>query len=259
MFTIHSNLLYPLHSYDAAHHHYERFAGEASRRKYWRDNSAVMLKDWRDTSKRLIKQSDGSFACTYHHTALVTYHPSGDVTIIGHSSRSSRVFLGRYLPVDISCGSLRECTVLTVREPGGPRMIVPSGPLRLRPAKGGWSIIEGKQLVPVVYTVDRSTQAWVKKRYKAFIKWAGVVEALNCVPPPSNYGEYVATKLLTEEPENPEAWSVALGACRSAKAVLAHLGAHHKAVHPRTAPPSPSAVKRATKFEEIPAELEVTT
>lgn len=216
MYSINPHLLQPLRNFEAAERYFNDRLPGTSKRKYWKDRDAVPLKDWRDTSKRLIHQLNGSFACTFHHTRLVTFYAHGGVTLKAHHSTSSRAFLDCYTPEGVSVFSWRRQTGFAVRTSSGQREILPNDTLVLVPEKssstGVWRIANPRdeQVLPVYAAVDRRIKAWVDARYKDFFAWAKVAEAML----PKQYSDWglssPALALLLQEPTNRSAWYEAL-------------------------------------------------
>lgn len=250
MFSINPHLLQPLRNFEAAERYFnDRFPG-ASKRKRWKDKDAVPLKDWRDTSKRLIHQLDGSFACTFYHTRLVTFYAHGGVTLKAHHSVSSQAFLDRYTPEGVSVFNWRGRTGFAVRTSSGQREILPNDTLVLMPEKssstGVWRIANPRdeQVLPVYAAVDRRIKAWVDARYKDFFAWAKVAEAML----PKQYSDWglssPALTSLLQEPTNRSAWHEALkeGSLASVRRHLYdHYGVHQAkvgTVQKRSKPPS---------------------
>lgn len=216
MFSINPHLLQPLRNFEAAERYFnDRFPG-TSKRKHWKDKDAVPLKDWRDTSKRLVHQLDGSFACTFHHARLVTFYAHGGVTLNAHRSVSSRTFLSCYMPEGVGVFGWRDHTGFSVRTSSGLREILPKYMLMLMPEKssstGVWRIANSRdeQVLPVYAAVDRRIKAWVDARYKDFFAWAKVAEAML----PKQYSarglSSPALTSLIQEPTNRSAWHEAL-------------------------------------------------
>lgn len=216
MFSINPRLLQPLHNFEAAERYFNDRRPDTSKHKYWKDGDAVPLRDWRDTSKRLVHQLDGSFACTFHHTRLVTFYAHGGVTLKAHQSVSSRAFLSCYMPEGVSIFSWRGRTGFAVRTSSGLREILPKDMLMLMPEKssstGVWRIANpgDEQVLPVYAVVDRRIKAWVDARYKDFFAWAKVAEAM--LPKQYDAQELSSPALtsLLREPTNRSAWHEAL-------------------------------------------------
>lgn len=250
MFSINPRLLQPLRNFEAAERYFDDRLPGTSKRKYWKDGDAVPLKDWRDTSKRLVHQLDGSFACTFHRTDLVTFYAHGGVMLKAHPSISSRAFLDCYTPEGVSVFGWCDHTGFTVRTSSGLREILPKDTLMLMPERssstGVWRIANPRdeQVLPVYAAVDRRIKAWVDARYKDFFAWAKVAEAML----PKQYSDWglssPALALLLQEPTNRSAWHEALkeGSLASVRRHLYdHYGVHQSkvgTVQKRSKPPS---------------------
>lgn len=67
----------------------------------------------RDHVKLAFMDADGAVRFRYHQTDLVTWHSDYEVTVIMHDSRSSRGFIGRFLPPGIKVSWFAETTHLS--------------------------------------------------------------------------------------------------------------------------------------------------
>lgn len=217
MYSINPSLLQPLRNFDAAERYFNDRLPGASKRKYWERGDAVPLRDWQDTSKRLIRQLDGSsFACTFHHTDLVMFYAHGGVTLKAHQSVSSRAFLDCYTPEGVSVFNWRGRTGFSVCTSSGQREILPNDTLVLMPEKssstGVWRIANPRdeQVLPVYAVVDQRIKAWVDARYKDFFAWAKVAEAMLPKQYDTRKLSSPALTSLIQEPTNRSAWYEAL-------------------------------------------------
>ena len=147
---------------------------------------------------------EGEDVCfRYHQTVLVRWVNAGTVIIHHHGSRSSRVFIGRFLPPRVNVYSVEGRTVVNSVEPKSHCTT-----WRYQPDKARWEVDLGTATSRVDVIVDRKIAALARKKLAPYQDWRKTVEVLKGRPltlmtrHPSKYC-LADLKAILEGPEIP--------------------------------------------------------
>lgn len=169
MFCIHGHLLPYCSDYEGAVKVYEN-AHQHPRFDGWRG-----LKDKRDTSKTVCMTGTGAVVFRYHHTDMIIWEPNR-VEINLYDSRSSSVFLDRFLPDGLTTRMIKGEMYIMDRNTGGcymPR----KGPLVFT-YDGKWSVDVSNVYRFDTQTLDRKRAAEIRKIVSPFLDWWDSMERL---------------------------------------------------------------------------------
>lgn len=139
----------------------------------------------------------------YHQTILVRWVNEHTVIIHHHGSRSSRIFIDRFLPTGVNVYSVEGRTVVNGVEPKGHCTT-----WRYQPDKARWEVDLGTATSRVDVIVDRKIAALARKKLAPYQDWRKTVEVLKGRPltlmtrHPSKYC-LADLKAILEGPEIP--------------------------------------------------------
>ena len=153
----------------------------------------------RDSSKLVLKRSDGSVAFRYHHTELVTWHDNKTVSIDFHGSQSSATFISAFTPSGLD--PHRSNDTLYMRT-SGDKYWTNKGrqgvAFTFCEETRGWLPDMADVAMFHAFNIDLKKAAAVRKLFKPFLEWKKSMERLGTTFYPSDRNLTTATLALKE-------------------------------------------------------------
>lgn len=143
----------------------------------------------------------GDICFQYHQTVLVRWVNEHTVIVNHHGSRSSRIFIGRFLPPGLNAYPLEGRTVVNGVEPKTYHTT-----WRFQPDKNAWEVDLGTALIRTDVVVDRKIASLARKKLAPYRDWLNTVSALKgqAMPFPVRHPFGYVLEGLKEVLEGPE-------------------------------------------------------
>lgn len=167
MFSIDASTLPSVSSYQGAINLFEKLPEPKTPLQH---NEKLLKGVARDRAKR-IRRSAGTVSFIYHDTPLVSWHGEDRLTVIHHSSVSSRAFIDRFLPKGMWVRGYRGATAVN-------GYLAKNGPTDWYLRNGNWQPDPNDVQAQYKLRLNRKKAEEIKAHVMPFLEWRDGLNAL---------------------------------------------------------------------------------